>query len=128
MERMTRALNVLIPMAGQGKRFRQAGYDTYKPFLPIFGKPMIQYVLDAFPGHVTKRIIADRSLVSDEQLAFLEAQPGVVVHFVPSHQLGPAYSIYQARAELPLDEAFFIAYCDIHWTWDWAAVETLLDA
>jgi NDP-sugar pyrophosphorylase family protein len=114
-------------MAGKGKRFRQAGYDTYKPFLPIFGKPMIQYVLDAFPQHVTKRILADRSLLSDEQLAFLEAQPGVVVHFVPSHSLGPAYTIHEARAELPLDEAFFIAYADIFWTWDYAEVERLLD-
>ena len=125
---MTPPLNLLIPMAGQGKRFRQAGYDTYKPFLPIFGKPMIQWVLDAFPAHVTKRVLADRSLLSDEQLAFLQRQPGVVVHFVPSHSLGPAWSIHAARAELPLDEAFFIAYCDIFWTWDWASVERVLDA
>jgi NDP-sugar pyrophosphorylase family protein len=124
---MTRPLNVLIPMAGQGKRFRQAGYDTYKPFLPIFGKPMIQYVLDAFPSHVTKRILADRSLLTDEQLAYLQRQPGVVVHSIPSHALGPAYSIHQARAELPLDEAYFIVYCDIFWTWDFAHVERLLD-
>jgi NDP-sugar pyrophosphorylase family protein len=120
-------VNLLIPMAGQGKRFRQAGYDTYKPFLPIFGKPMIQYVLDAFPRHVTKRVLADRSLLTDQQLEFLRRQPGVVIHFVPSHTLGPAYSIYQARAELPLEEAFFIAYCDIFWTWDYAQVERSLD-
>jgi len=124
---MTPPVNVIIPMAGQGKRFRQAGYDTYKPFIPIFGKPMIQYVLDAFPPHVTKRVLAVRSLLTDEQLEFLQGQPGVVVHFVPSHNLGPTYSIYQARAELPLDEAFFIAYCDIYWTWDYARVESLLD-
>ena len=124
---MKRPVNVLIPMAGQGKRFRQAGYETYKPFLPIFGKPMIQYVLDAFPEHVTKRVLADRSLLTDEQLEYLQGQPDVLVHFVPSHNLGPAYSIYHARAELPLDEAFFIAYCDIYWTWDYAQVESALD-
>ena len=125
---MTRDLNVLIPMAGKGKRFRQAGYDTYKPFLPIFGKPMIQYVLDAFPAHVTKRILADRSLLTDDQLAYLEAQDGVVVHFIRSHPHGPAYSIHEAREELPLDQAFFVAYCDIFWTWDFSEVETLLES
>lgn len=124
---MNPPLNVLIPMAGQGKRFRQAGYGTYKPFVPIFGKPMIQYVLDAFPQHVTKRVLADPSLLTDEQLTFLEEQPGVLVHVVPPHSLGPAYTIYQARDHLPLEEAFFIAYCDIFWTWDWADVESLLD-
>ena len=115
-------------MAGQGKRFRRAGYDTYKPFLPIFGKPMIQYVLDAFPAHVTKHILVDRALITDEQLAYLRAQSGVVVHFVASHSLGPAYTIHEARNHLPLDESFFIAYADIFWTWDYAQVERLLDA
>ena len=124
---MTRPLNLLVPMAGQGKRFRRAGYDTYKPFLPIFGKPMIQYVLDAFPPQVTRRVLADRSLLTDQQLDFLTQQPAVIVHFVPPHELGPAYSIYQARDELPLDEAFFVAYCDICWTWDYAKVERSLD-
>jgi len=124
---MTRPINVLIPMAGQGKRFRRAGYSTYKPFVSIFGKPMIQYVLDAFPAHVTRRVLVDRSLLTDEQLDFLQQQPGVIVHFVTSHQLGPAYSIYKAGDELPLDEAFFIAYCDISWTWDYTQVERVLD-
>ena len=120
-------LNVLIPMAGQGKRFRRAGYATYKPFVPIFGKPMIEYVLDAFPSHVTRRVLVDPTLLTDQQLDFLRQQPGVIVHLIPSHDLGPAYSIYQARDELPLDESYFIAYCDIYWTWDYAEVERLLD-
>ena len=115
-------------MAGQGKRFRRAGYDTYKPFLPIFGKPMVQWVLDAFPRHVTKRVLADPALLTADQLDYLRAHPDVVVHLVPSHSLGPAYTIHQARAELPLDEAYFIAYADIFWTWDWARVERMLDA
>jgi NDP-sugar pyrophosphorylase family protein len=115
-------------MAGQGKRFRQAGYDTYKPFLPIFGKPMVQYVLDAFPEHVAKHVVADPTLLTDEQLAYLRRQPGVTVHCVASHHLGPAYSIHLARGELPLDERFFISYCDIFWTWDWSQVESQLDA
>ena len=123
---MTPPLNLLIPMAGKGSRFRAAGYPDYKPFVQIFGKPMIQYVLDAFPDYVTKRIIADRDLLTDAQIDFLTSQPNVIVHFVPSHSLGPAYSIVQARDELPLDEAFFIAYCDIFWTWDFTEIAPLL--
>jgi NDP-sugar pyrophosphorylase family protein len=115
-------------MAGQGKRFRRAGYDTYKPFLPIFGRPMVQWVLDAFPRHVTKRVLVDPALLTLEQLEYLRAQPEVVVHCVSPHSLGPAYTIHQARAELPLDEAFFIAYADIFWTWEWEHVEDMLDA
>jgi dTDP-glucose pyrophosphorylase len=39
-------LNVLIPMAGAGSRFAQAGYTFPKPLIDIRGKPMIQTVVD----------------------------------------------------------------------------------
>ena len=39
-------LNVLIPMAGAGSRFQQAGYTFPKPLIDVNGKPMIQVVVD----------------------------------------------------------------------------------
>lgn len=39
-------LNVLIPMAGAGSRFQQAGYTFPKPLIEVKGKPMIQVVVD----------------------------------------------------------------------------------
>ena len=39
-------LNVLIPMAGAGSRFEQAGYTFPKPLIEIRNKPMIQVVVD----------------------------------------------------------------------------------
>jgi len=39
-------LNVLIPMAGAGSRFEQAGYTFPKPLIEINGKPMIQLVVE----------------------------------------------------------------------------------
>jgi HAD superfamily hydrolase (TIGR01509 family) len=39
-------LNVLIPMAGAGSRFAQAGYTFPKPLIEVHGKPMIQVVVD----------------------------------------------------------------------------------
>jgi HAD superfamily hydrolase (TIGR01509 family) len=39
-------LNVLIPMAGAGSRFEQAGYTFPKPLIEVKGKPMIQVVVD----------------------------------------------------------------------------------
>lgn len=43
------AMNVVIPMAGKGSRFAQAGYTFPKPLIPINcmnGKPMIQMVVE----------------------------------------------------------------------------------
>lgn len=39
--------NVLIPMAGLGSRFAEKGYSLPKPLIKIFGKPMIQLVVDS---------------------------------------------------------------------------------
>ena len=39
-------LNILIPMAGAGSRFEQAGYTFPKPLIDVRNKPMIQVVVD----------------------------------------------------------------------------------
>ena len=39
-------LNVLIPMAGSGSRFRDAGFTFPKPLIEVEGKPMIQVVVE----------------------------------------------------------------------------------
>ena len=33
-------------MAGRGSRFAQAGYRDPKPLIPVFGKPMIQHIIE----------------------------------------------------------------------------------
>lgn len=40
-------INIVIPMAGAGSRFKVAGYETAKPFIKINGKMMIEHVLDS---------------------------------------------------------------------------------
>jgi len=40
-------MNVLIPMAGAGKRFADAGYVFPKPLIEIDNKPMIQWVIES---------------------------------------------------------------------------------
>jgi NDP-sugar pyrophosphorylase family protein len=40
-------LNILIPMAGQGKRFSDAGYIFPKPLIEVNNKPMIQWVIES---------------------------------------------------------------------------------
>ncbi len=40
-------INILIPCAGAGSRFAQAGYTFPKPLIEVFNKPMIQTVVDS---------------------------------------------------------------------------------
>lgn len=39
-------MNILIPMAGSGQRFKDAGYKEIKPLINVLGKPMIEAVIE----------------------------------------------------------------------------------
>lgn len=41
-------INILIPMAGGGTRFSDAGYELPKPLIEVDGNPMIQKVIENF--------------------------------------------------------------------------------
>lgn len=114
---------ILVPMAGQGKRFRRAGFDTYKPFIPIQGKPMIAHVMDKFPESIGRIVITCRELLTEEQEHYLTQSLGCTVIFISPHTEGPAYSILQASAQLPQNASFFLSYCDI--TWEWTEADML---
>jgi UDP-N-acetylglucosamine diphosphorylase / glucose-1-phosphate thymidylyltransferase / UDP-N-acetylgalactosamine diphosphorylase / glucosamine-1-phosphate N-acetyltransferase / galactosamine-1-phosphate N-acetyltransferase len=66
------AVTVIIPMAGNGSRFAQAGYTDPKPFIPVAGKRMIEWVLDNLSLPNVNFILIARQ-------DHLEAYPQVVV-------------------------------------------------
>ena len=43
-------MQIIIPMSGFGERFRRAGYSIPKPLIEVDGKPIIQHVIEMFPG------------------------------------------------------------------------------
>lgn len=50
-------LNIVIPMAGAGSRFKVAGYTDPKPLILIHGKPMIKLVIDNLAPTESHRFI-----------------------------------------------------------------------
>ena len=50
-------LNIVIPMAGRGSRFAEAGYKDPKPLIPVHGKPMIQVVVENLTPKCEHRFI-----------------------------------------------------------------------
>ena len=41
-------MKVVIPMSGTGSRFSAKGYKEIKPLVPVFGKPIIEYIIKKF--------------------------------------------------------------------------------
>jgi NDP-sugar pyrophosphorylase family protein len=50
-------LNIIIPMAGRGSRFKDAGYSFPKPLIDINGKTMIEMVVDNLKPKCDHRFI-----------------------------------------------------------------------
>ena len=56
-------MQIVIPMSGFGERFRRAGYTVPKPLIKIDGKPIIEHVIDMFPGETNFIFICNNSIV-----------------------------------------------------------------
>ena len=50
-------LNIVIPMAGRGSRFSEAGYKDPKPLIMVHNKPMIQVVIENLTPKCEHRFI-----------------------------------------------------------------------
>jgi len=107
-------LQIVLPMAGQGQRFADAGYALPKPLLPIGGVPMVvRAVLDLPPAarvvllvrteHMT-RFGLDRAV-----LAYL---PQAVVVPVEHLTEGQACTVRLAAPHLDPDAPVIVGACD----------------
>ena len=110
-------LQVLIPMAGKGRRFAEAGYALPKPFIDVDGRPMVSRVIENLP--VCRRSVTLNAL--EEHRAMAEALP--LLHRVErilwgANPNGTAASIYDLRKEFDPEDPLLVANAD-QWL-DWS--------
>ena len=107
-------INVIIPMAGEGKRFSDIGYTIPKPFIPVNKKPMVQAVvenLDIDGKHIF--IIQKKHSVGNSLQTFLKAlKPDSVVIEIDELTEGPASTALLASEYIDNDVPLIIVNCD----------------
>lgn len=113
-------LNVLIPMAGAGSRFQQAGYTFPKPLIEVNGKPMIQVVvenlnLDAHYIFVVQKL--HRETYNLDSLLKLIA-PGCDIVETEGITEGAACTALLAKSFIDNDQPLFFANSDQFVEWD----------
>jgi HAD superfamily hydrolase (TIGR01509 family) len=90
---------VVIPAAGQGKRFSEVGYQHPKPLIDVVGKPMISLVLENFAGIGKPVVIMQKRHVdtycADKVISSLH--PGAKVVTVDGLTEGAACTVLSAR-------------------------------
>ena len=109
-------LNIVVPMAGRGSRFQQAGFTVPKPLIPIFGRPMTQVVIDNLRPYRRHRFIfiVQREIVLQHGINRLLRQwaPGCEIILLDGITEGAACTVLTAKSLIDDDNPMMIANCD----------------
>jgi HAD superfamily hydrolase (TIGR01509 family) len=113
-------MNVLIPMAGNGSRFAQAGYTFPKPLIEVHGKPMIQVVVENLAVDANYIFVVQKSHREKYNLDSMLSLicPGCKVVEVDSVTEGAACTVLLAKEFIDNDEPLVIANSDQFIEWN----------
>lgn len=106
-----KTLNIVIPMAGQGSRFADAGYKDPKPFIDVNGKPMIQRVIENLTPKMKHRFIFICRDEHVERLIPLIGQEDIIIP-ISKKTDGAAATVMLAREYIDNRQPLLIANCD----------------
>jgi HAD superfamily hydrolase (TIGR01509 family) len=113
-------LNVLIPMAGAGSRFEQAGYTFPKPLIDVRNKPMIQVVVENLNIDANYIYLVQKSHREKYNLDTLLnlITPGCKIVEVDGITEGAACTALLAKEYINNDAPLFFANSDQFAEWD----------
>ena len=109
-------LNIVLPIAGRGSRFAEAGFELPKPLIPVHGVPMIEVVVNNVRPLTDHRFIFVALKEHLDHLGMEETlkrvAPGCIV--IPVNQVteGAACTVLLAREFIDNDDQLMLANSD----------------
>lgn len=117
-------IHLLMPMSGQGTRFRAKGYTMPKPLIPVSGTPMVERLLASFPESWPARfVIAQNHVGTGLEELLRSLRPGGTISRIAPHTLGPGHALLSALDSVPDEAPVLVSYCDYGMVWDPAHFE-----
>lgn len=103
-------MNLIVPMAGHGARFREAGYQEEKPLIRVNGRTLLEWSLSCVPGWNVFPVVRDkqRDLIEHLRSLFPSSSPTII----PGSTPGAALTVLAAAIGLPQDEPVAVMNCD----------------
>lgn len=109
-------LNIVIPMAGHGSRFQEAGYTDPKPLISVHGVPMIRSVIDNLRPSCEHQFffLCQAAHIRDYPLESIlkEAAPGCEIRTLDRVTAGAACTVLLASDGIDNQSPLMIANCD----------------
>ena len=114
-------MKVIIPMAGLGQRFVDAGYKKPKPFIEVAGQKIIDRIVNMFDEDDEMIFICnERHLQTNETESYLQGiKRGCTILSVPQHTKGPVFTVMPHLDNIHDDEEVIVCYCDNPYLWDY---------
>jgi len=113
-------MNVLIPMAGAGKRFEEVGYTFPKPLIDVSGKPMIQFVVENLNIEAKHVFVVQKEHYEKYNLKHMLnlVSPNCEVVQVEELTEGAACTTLLAEEYIDNDEPLLLANSDQYLDWN----------
>jgi dTDP-glucose pyrophosphorylase len=105
-------MKILIPMAGIGQRFKDAGYKEIKPLITVIDKPMILSVIENLGIENEYIIVTNRDIGNSIRSILEENLPNFILQFVDHYTDGPACTALLAEEHISKEEDLIIVNCD----------------
>lgn len=114
-------MQIIIPMSGLGTRFKEKGYKDIKPLIQVNGKPIIEYVINLFPGENDFLFICNNDHLETTELreVLTKLKPSGKIIGVESVKKGPVWAVLQAQDYIKENEPIIVNYCDFDCVWDY---------
>lgn len=121
-KRKNAMLNIVIPMAGRGRRYSNVGYDLPKPLINVVGAPMIKRVIDNLAVKQEHRFIfiVSQDHIDEygiDSLLRKYCKDPIIIPVTKTTE-GQASSALLAKDYVNNDEPLMIANCDQYVTAD----------
>ena len=114
-------MKLIIPMSGEGKRFVNAGYREPKPLIEVDESPMIEHVVNLFPGVENIVFVCNEEhLLTTNMKDVLQniAKNSKIFQVKKGSKLGPVDVISSIFDEIDDKEEVIVSYCDYGTVWD----------
>lgn len=115
-------MHIIIPLSGIGKRFIDAGYKDPKPLIMIEGKPIIEHIVNLFPGENKFTFICNDKHLQETNMKeiLLSIKPNANIFQVSvENRKGPVDAVLQAQELILDDEEIIVSYCDYGTMWNY---------
>ncbi len=118
-------MNALIPMAGEGSRYKKEGYTTPKPLIPILAKPMVVRAVEALPQSQKQIFICRDFHIKDYHIdkEIKEYYPDSEVITINQLTEGQASTCLLAKDLINNDEELIIGASDNGMIWNQEAFQ-----